>query len=89
MKKIDSDLYTDYLLSTFGGAKATGLSTMVDEKVSSVVKRQFGYVKVRYRGLKKNTAQLGTLFALSNLWMVHRKLMEAQGLMRPKAEPRL
>ena len=35
-----------------------------------VVKRQFGYVKVRYRGLAKNTAQLTTLFALSNLWMV-------------------
>ena len=34
-----------------------------------VIKRQFGYVKVRYRGLKKNTAQLFTLFALSNLWM--------------------
>ena len=32
-----------------------------------VVKRQFGYVKVRYRGLKKNTLQLKTLFALSNL----------------------
>jgi IS5 family transposase len=39
-----------------------------------VVKRQFGYVKVRYRGLKKNTAQLLTLFALSNLWMVRSKL---------------
>ncbi len=35
-----------------------------------VVKRQFGYVKVRYRGLAKNTVQLVTLFALSNLWMV-------------------
>ena len=40
-----------------------------------VVKRQFGYVKVRYRGLKKNTAQLFTLFALSNLWMVRSQLM--------------
>jgi IS5 family transposase len=39
-----------------------------------VVKRQFGYVKVRYRGLAKNTAQLHTLFALSNLWMVRRSL---------------
>jgi IS5 family transposase len=39
-----------------------------------VIKRQFGYVKVRYRGLKKNTAQLLTLFALSNLWMVRRQL---------------
>ena len=42
-----------------------------------VVKRQFGYVKVRYRGIKKNTAQLMTLFALSNLWMVRGKLMGA------------
>jgi transposase, IS5 family len=39
-----------------------------------VIKRQFGLVKVRYRGLEKNTAQLVTLFALSNLWMVRRKL---------------
>ena len=44
-----------------------------------VIKRQFGYVKVRYRGLKENTAQLVTLFALSNLWMVRGKLLEAQG----------
>ena len=43
-----------------------------------VVKRQFGYVKVRYRGIKKNTAQLMTLFALSNLWMVRGKLMGAR-----------
>ena len=42
-----------------------------------VIKRQFGFVKVRYRGLKKNTAQLFTLFALSNLWMVRGKLMGA------------
>jgi len=42
-----------------------------------VLKRQFGFVKVRYRGLKKNTAQLFTLFALSNLWMARSKLMEA------------
>jgi len=41
-----------------------------------VIKRQFGHVKVRYRGLAKNTAQLHTLFALSNLWMVRRKLLQ-------------
>ena len=40
-----------------------------------VIKRQFGYARVRYRGLKKNTQQLVTLFALSNLWMVRSKLM--------------
>ena len=44
-----------------------------------VLKRQFGYVKVRYRGLKKNTLQLKTLFALSNLWMARHQLMAAQG----------
>lgn len=44
-----------------------------------VIKRQFGYTKVRYRGLKKNTAQLITLFALANLWLVRGKLMHAQG----------
>ena len=41
-----------------------------------VIKRQFGHGKVRYRGLKKNTAQLATLFALSNLWMTRTKLLE-------------
>lgn len=40
-----------------------------------VIKRQFGHLKVRYRGLMKNTQQLHTLFALSNLWMVRGQLM--------------
>lgn len=40
-----------------------------------VIKRQFGYLKVRYRGLAKNTAQVFTLFALSNLWMARRRLL--------------
>jgi transposase, IS5 family len=44
-----------------------------------VLKRQFGYTQVRYRGLAKNTAQIVTLFALSNLWMARRQLMGARG----------
>ena len=44
-----------------------------------VIKRQFGYVKVKYRGLAKNTANLVTLFALSNLWMARHQLMQQQG----------
>ena len=44
-----------------------------------VVKRQFGFVKVRYRGLQKNTLQLKTLFALSNLWMARHRLIAVQG----------
>lgn len=43
-----------------------------------VIKRQFGHVKTRYKGLMKNTQQLHTLFALSNLWMVRSKLMQVQ-----------
>lgn len=40
-----------------------------------VLKRQFGYIKTRYRGLSKNRAQLFSLFALGNLYLVRRKLM--------------
>ncbi|MBU0807487.1 transposase, IS4 family /transposase, IS5 family [Pseudomonas peli] len=47
-----------------------------------VIKRQFGYVKTRFRGLAKNTAQLVTLFALSNLWMVRRHLLTNAGEVR-------
>jgi transposase, IS5 family len=49
-----------------------------------VIKRQFGHVKVRYRGLKKNTAQLATLFALSNLWMARKALEVLDGKVRLK-----
>ncbi|PPU29640.1 transposase, partial [Xanthomonas sp. CFBP 7912] len=44
-----------------------------------VIKRQFGYTKVRYRGLAKNTAQVMTLFALSNLWMKRKQLLPTAG----------
>lgn len=39
-----------------------------------------GYTKVRYRGLAKNTVQIVTLFALSNLWMARRSLMGRAGM---------
>jgi IS5 family transposase len=50
-----------------------------------VIKRQFGLMKVRFRGLDKNTAHLLTLFALSNLWMARKKLMAMMGAVRPQA----
>ena len=40
-----------------------------------VIKRQFGHVKTRYRGLAKNRAQHFTLFALNNLFLVRRRLI--------------
>jgi IS5 family transposase len=47
-----------------------------------VIKRQFGYQKVRFKGLAKNTAQIQTLFALANLWMARSTLLAA-GEVRP------
>lgn len=44
-----------------------------------VIKRQFGFTKVRYRGLLKNTAQLKMLFTLANLWKVRHHLMVLAG----------
>jgi IS5 family transposase len=40
-----------------------------------VIKNLFGFRKVRYRGLAKNTAQLHTLFALANLVLTKRSLL--------------
>jgi IS5 family transposase len=48
-----------------------------------VVKRQLRYQKVRFKGLAKNTAQIVTLFALSNLWMMRRTLLTLPGEVRP------
>ena len=42
-----------------------------------VLKCQFGYRKTRYRGIAKNLAQITTLFALANLYMVRRQLLAA------------
>lgn len=39
-----------------------------------VIKRQFGFTKVRYRGLAKNDNALHTMFALCNLYMKRRLL---------------
>jgi IS5 family transposase len=44
-----------------------------------VIKRQFGLLKVRFKGLEKNTAHLMTLFALANLWLARRRLMALTG----------
>jgi IS5 family transposase len=49
-----------------------------------VIKRQFGLIKVRFRGLAKNTAHVITLFALSNLWMARRRLLAMTGALRPQ-----
>jgi IS5 family transposase len=59
--------------------KAEQLKASVRAKVEHpfrVIKCQFGFTKVRYKGLAKNTAQLVTLFALSNLWMARKRIIQ-------------
>ena len=71
-----------FLGADFVAEQVEKLKASVRAKVEHpfrVVKRQFGFTKVRYRGLAKNTAQIVTLFALSNLWMARRRLMVASG----------
>lgn len=47
-----------------------------------VIKRQFGYAQVRFRGLAKNAAHMVTLFALSSLRMARRHLLIPTGEVR-------
>jgi len=42
-----------------------------------VLKLKFGFVKVRYRGLKKNANRLFATCALVNLFVVRKKLLDA------------
>ena len=42
--------------------------------VFHVLKRVWGFAKVRYRGLAKNTARAFTAFALANLYLVRKRL---------------
>ena len=51
------------------------------EHVFRVVKCQFGYRKVRYRGIAKNGAQVFSLLALANLYL-------AAGNLRPPDDTR-
>lgn len=45
------------------------------EHVIGVIKRIFGFTKVRYRGLAKNLHRLEVTAALANLYMVRRRLL--------------
>ena len=45
------------------------------EHAFHVVKRLWGFAKVRYRGLAKNTVRTFALFALANLYLARRRLL--------------
>ena len=71
-----------------GNSKLDRLTEQVEQSKASiraivehpfrVIKRQFGFTKVRYRGLAKNDNALHTMFALCNLYMKRRVLAVAQ-----------
>src|SRR5690242_8048325 len=48
------------------------------EHAIGVIKRMFGFAKVRYRGLQKNTHRLLVTCALANLFMARRHLLRCQ-----------
>lgn len=70
-------------LSTSGqyyARKAEHRKSSVRSKVEhffAVVKRQLGYRRTRYRGLKKQTSKLNIMFALANLILADRKFLTA------------
>jgi len=49
------------------------------EHIFLVVKHLWGYRKVRYKGLFKNAAQVFSLFALANLYLVRKDLLLMRG----------
>ncbi|MGC2204191.1 MAG: transposase [Stellaceae bacterium] len=51
--------------------------TFVEHSIG-VIKRVFGFAKVRYRGLKKNAHRLLVTCALANLFMARRHLLRCQ-----------
>ena len=62
--------------------RAPGLAATQSVAASAPTLERGSYQKVRFRGLAKNTAQLVTLFALSNLWMARRHLLAGAGEVR-------
>lgn len=51
-----------------------------------VVKCVFGYVKTRFEGLAKNSVQIVTLFALSNLYAARKRLISSTGQLPPAVQ---
>jgi IS5 family transposase len=68
--------YQRYINQVRSKARARG------EHAFGVIKHLWGFTKVRYRGLAKNTARLFTAFALANLYLLRRRLMPPQGTCR-------
>jgi len=62
---------------TLGYEKLKARTRALVEHPFHIVKNLFKHRKVRYRGIKKNTAQLEVLFALANLVIAKKRLLSA------------
>jgi len=73
-KALDKDTPMGAILDALEKTKARIRAKV--EHPFRVIKCQFGHRKTRYRGLAKNTSQLRVMFALSNLWMVRKRILQ-------------
>ena len=71
-RKLNPFIEPDFVAERVEKRKA-GIRAKVEYPLR-VLKRQFGFTKVRYRGLAKSKAQIVKLFTPSNLWMARRAL---------------
>ncbi|WP_404833727.1 transposase [Aeromonas salmonicida] len=53
-----------------------------------LIKRQFGFVKARYKGLRKNDNQLAMLFTLANLFRVDQMIRHGVAASKKRDKPR-
>jgi len=58
-----------------GACQKPALAKAGVEHPIGIIKRVFGFAKVRYRGLKQNTHRLLVTCALTNLFMARRHLL--------------
>lgn len=73
-KQLDTSQPLDAVLDELESVKARIRAR--GEHIFGVLKCIFRYTKVRYKGLRKNAAQITTLLMLANLWMARRHLMQ-------------
>lgn len=75
-KKLDLGTQLGMLKEKYEQTKASMRAKV--EHPFRIVQQQFGFSKVRYRGIAKNDNKLQTMFALANLWLVRGQLMAGQ-----------
>ena len=73
-RALDMEKESDRLVEYYEKLKARVRAKV--EHPFRVIKQQFGYIRTRYRGLKKNAARLTMLFTFANLWKVRKQMMQ-------------